>query len=95
MAWAIKRITDDNARAIGLHDRGRIVPGYKADINIIDYDALALEPPEMVYDLPGSGKRLIQKAHGYAATFKGGAITFEHGEATGEMPGALIRGGTL
>ena len=91
----VHKMTQDSAGVYGLNDRGVVQPGYLADLNIIDYDALALEPPEMVYDLPGSGKRLIQKAHGYAAIFKGGAITFEHGEATGEMPGALIRGGTL
>jgi N-acyl-D-amino-acid deacylase len=76
-----------------LNDRGVIAEGYRADINLIDYDNLVLHPPEMVYDLPSEGKRLIQKASGYDATICGGQITFEHGEATGAMPGKLVRGG--
>ena len=91
----VHKITQDSAGVYGLTDRGLVAPGYLADLNVIDYDALALEPPAMVYDLPGEGKRLIQKARGYAATIKRGKVTFENGEATGEMPGGLIRGGAL
>ena len=61
-------------------------------MNVIDHDALALDPPEMVYDLPGSGKRLIQRARGYVATVKSGAVVREHDAATGELPGRLLRG---
>lgn len=91
----VHKMTQDSAGVYGLTDRGVVAPGYLADLNLIDYDALALEAPEMVYDLPGAGKRLIQKARGYAATIKRGTVTFENGEATGEMPGGLIRGGAL
>ena len=91
----VHKMTQDSAGVYGLTDRGLVAPGYLADLNVIDYDALALEPPAMVYDLPGEGKRLIQKARGYAATIKRGKVTFENGEATGEMPGGLIRGGAL
>ncbi len=69
-----------------------IAPGYKADFNLIDYDGLRLAPPEMSYDLPAGGKRLVQKAQGYRMTINSGEVTYENGEATGAMPGRLIRG---
>jgi N-acyl-D-amino-acid deacylase len=81
----VHKMTQDSARVYGLLDRGVIVPGYRADLNLIDYDALALEQPEMVYDLPSQGKRLIQKARGYVATIVRGKVTFENGEATGDI----------
>ena len=84
--------TRDTARLYGLHDRGVLAPGMKADLNIIDYDKLAIEAPEMAFDLPAEGRRMIQRARGYVATIVGGQVTFENGEATGEMPGKLIRG---
>lgn len=84
--------TRDTARLYGLHDRGVIAPGMKADFNLIDYDKLAIMAPEMAFDLPAQGRRLIQRAQGYAATIVSGVVTFEAGEATGEMPGKLIRG---
>jgi N-acyl-D-amino-acid deacylase len=89
----VNRMTQSTASLYGLQDRGLIAPGYLADINIIDFDALSLLPPEMVYDLPRNGKRLIQKANGYIATIKRGEVTFEGGEATGAQPGKLLRGG--
>ncbi len=58
LPWAIKRLTQDSAQAIGLRDRGVVAPGYKADINVIDYDRLQLRPPEVVYDLPAAGAAL-------------------------------------
>ncbi len=64
----------------------------KADLNVIDYERLRILPPEMVFDLPAKGSRLIQRAEGYRATVVSGAVTFEHGVATGEMPGKLVRG---
>ena len=89
----VHKMTQDTAQVYGLTDRGVIAPGYKADLNIIDYDALALEDPEMVHDLPGGGKRLIQKAQGYVATICNGEVTYTNGEHTGAMPGRLVRGG--
>ena len=65
----VRRLTWNNAAAIGLADRGRIAPGLRADINVIDYDALTLQSPEIHYDLPAGGKRLLQQATGIAATF--------------------------
>jgi N-acyl-D-amino-acid deacylase len=84
--------TRRTAELYGFRDRGLLAPGYLGDVNIIDHGALALESPEMVYDLPASGKRLVQRARGYVATVKSGAVVREHDEATGERPGRLLRG---
>ena len=92
LPWAIRRLTRDSATAIGLHDRGVIAPGYKADINVIDYDRLQLRPPEVVYDLPSNGRRLIQRTDGYIATIVSGIPVYRNGETTGALPGRLVRG---
>src|SRR5580692_10801854 len=84
--------TRRTAELYGFRDRGLLAPGYLADVNIIDHETLALEPPEMVYDLPASGKRLLQRAQGYVATVKSGAVVRHDDEATGELPGRLLRG---
>ena len=75
-----------------MEDRGVIAPGMKADINVIDFDALHIHVPEMVYDLPAEGRRLIQKVDGYRYTILSGEVTYEDGEPTGELPGKLVRG---
>ena len=93
LEFVVHKLTRDSAEVYGLEDRGLIAPGYKADLNLIDYDALQLERPHMVHDLPASGKRLIQKASGYRLTIKSGEITYQNGEFTGAMPGRLLRGG--
>lgn len=93
LEFVVHKLTQDCAEVYGLYDRGVIAPGYRADFNLIDYDGLKLQPPEMVYDLPAGGKRLIQKAEGYRLTINSGLVTYENGEATGELPGRLIRGG--
>ncbi|MDH3640520.1 MAG: amidohydrolase family protein [Gammaproteobacteria bacterium] len=92
LEFVVHKLTQDSARVYGLHDRGVIAPGYKADLNLIDYDALKLHAPEMVYDLPAGGKRLVQKAQGYRMTIKAGVVTFENDAATGALPGRLLRG---
>ena len=84
--------THDTAKLYGLTDRGVIAPGMKADVNVIDFEQLRILPPEMAFDLPAEGRRLIQRAEGYRATIVSGQVTFENGEATGEMPGKLVRG---
>ena len=89
---AIKRQCSDTARLYGLEDRGVIAPGYLADINVIDMDALKLGKPWLAFDLPAGGKRLLQKADGYVCTIKNGRVTFRGGKWTGETPGGLIRG---
>jgi N-acyl-D-aspartate/D-glutamate deacylase len=80
------------ALSVGLHDRGVIGPGYKADINVIDYDKLHLHPPKVHYDLPVGGRRLLQQVDGYDATIVSGVVTQRRGAATGARPGRLVRG---
>ena len=92
LAQAVKAQTADTASLYGLHDRGVIAPGMKADMNVIDFDTLQLGEPEMVYDLPAGGRRLIQKIDGYRYTIVDGVITYQDGTPTGKMPGKLIRG---
>jgi N-acyl-D-aspartate/D-glutamate deacylase len=84
--------TRETAALYGLHDRGSIALGMKADLNVIDFDALHLHAPQMVFDLPSNEKRLVQRADGYRATLVGGEVTFENGEPTGALPGRLVRG---
>jgi len=89
----VRRLTAANAEAIGLHDRGRIEPGLRADINIVDYDALQLHSPKIQYDLPAGGKRLVQRSKGFDATIVAGELVWRDGEATGTLPGRLLRSG--
>ena len=91
--FVVHKMTQDTASLYGMTDRGVIAPGYRADINVIDYDALELEDPQMVFDLPAGGRRLIQRAQGYRATICHGEVTYENGEHTGAYPGRLVRGG--
>jgi N-acyl-D-aspartate/D-glutamate deacylase len=88
----IRMQTRDTAQAVGLDDRGLVAPGFRADLNVIDYDSLKLHAPEVVYDLPAGGRRLIQKASGYVATIVAGRVTYRDGEPTGALPGRLLRG---
>jgi len=92
LEWAIKRLTHDNAAAIGLEDRGLLKVGRRADINVIDYDHLRLHPPHVVYDLPAGGRRMLQRTTGYDATIVAGQVVHRNGEATGALPGRLVRG---
>ena len=92
---AIKRQCRDTAVLYGLEDRGLLAEGYLADINVIDLDNLKLGKPWMAFDLPAGGKRLLQKAEGYVATIKSGAVTFRNGEMQGPTPGGVIRGPQL
>lgn len=80
------------ALSVGLYDRGVIAPGYKADVNVIDYDRLHLHPPKVHYDLPVGGRRLLQQVDGYDATIVSGVVTQRNGTATGARPGRLVRG---
>ena len=89
---AVKRQCHDTARLYGLNDRGVLKPGYLADINVIDFDALKLLKPWLAVDLPAGGKRLLQKADGYVATIKSGVVTFREGKMTGALPGIVVRG---
>jgi len=89
---AVKLMTSDTADVGGFHDRGRVAVGYKADLNVIDYDNLRLGSPRAAYDLPAGGRRLYQEARGYEATIVSGVITARYDKPTGALPGRLLRG---
>ncbi|MGE0621947.1 MAG: amidohydrolase family protein [Pseudomonadales bacterium] len=92
LAQGIHMLTRQPAELYSLLDRGLIAPGMKADINVIDIDALALKTPHIVHDLPAGGKRFLQDAQGIAATIVSGEVIFENGTSTGRLPGRLVRG---
>ncbi|MBX3595026.1 amidohydrolase family protein [Sphingomonas sp.] len=92
LADGIAQLTGKPADLVGFGDRGRLKPGYKADVNVIDFDRLTLSAPEMRHDLPAGGKRLDQGAEGYVATIVSGEITYRNGAPTGALPGRLVRG---
>ena len=92
LRFLVQRQTRDTARTVGLLDRGVIAPGYRADLNLIDFERLTARRPEIVHDLPAGGRRLVQAADGYVATVVAGEVTYENGEASGPLPGRLIRG---
>ncbi len=92
LGWLVKRQTADTARTVGLLDRGLVAPGYKADLNVIDMARLRVLAPVMANDLPAGGQRLLQGAEGYDATIVSGVPIYRHGEATGALPGQLVRG---
>ncbi|HET6909336.1 MAG TPA: amidohydrolase family protein, partial [Mycobacteriales bacterium] len=85
--------TSRTARTYGLTDRGTIETGMRADLNLVDLDGLRLHMPEMVFDLPAGGRRLVQHVDGYVGTFVAGVQTLANGELTGERPGRLVRAG--
>lgn len=91
LARAVQMLSDAPARSHRFHDRGRISPGLKADLNIIDMDRLTLFSPSIVYDLPGGAKRMTQKADGYVATYVSGVAIRREGKDTGARPGRLVR----
>jgi len=80
------------AALAGLADRGRIAVGLRGDLNLIDYDRLALDLPTVSHDLPAGGRRLTQTARGYRATLVAGQVTYRDGAPTGALPGRLVRG---
>jgi N-acyl-D-aspartate/D-glutamate deacylase len=88
----VKWLSRDTARAVGLDDRGLLARGFKADLNVLDPSRLHLHAPEVVYDLPTGGRRLVQRAEGYVATLVSGEVVYSNGEATGALPGRLVRG---
>ncbi len=92
--FVVKAQCRDTAVALGLEDRGLLAPGYKADINIIDFDNLRLARPEIHFDLPAGGRRLLQRAEGYLHTIVAGIPIYQNGQPTGAKPGRLIRGAT-
>jgi N-acyl-D-aspartate/D-glutamate deacylase len=93
LAYLVRQHTKDTAETVGLLDRGVLAPGYRADVNLIDFEALRPRRPEMRHDLPAGGKRLLQRADGYQTTIVKGQVTYQDGEPTDALPGRLLRGG--
>jgi N-acyl-D-aspartate/D-glutamate deacylase len=91
LEFLVRKQTRDTAAAYGLADRGILAPGFKADINVIDFGRLGLKKPQVVYDLPAGGRRLVQRAQGYRHTFVSGVETLCDDEHTGALPGKLLR----
>jgi N-acyl-D-amino-acid deacylase len=89
----VKRQTSETADFFRLSDRGRLAPGLRADVNLIDFDGLRLYLPELVNDLPSGGRRFVQRVDGYKATFVAGVPIFEESKHTGALPGRLVRCG--
>jgi N-acyl-D-aspartate/D-glutamate deacylase len=88
----VARQTSEPANLYGMHDRGVVAPGYRADLNVIDFDELDIGAPYVAFDLPASGRRLLQDAKGYVATICAGEVTFDNGQSTGARAGRLVRG---
>jgi len=89
----VKRQTSETANFFGLTDRGRLAPGLRADVNLIDFENMRMQKPEIVHDMPANGRRFVQRVTGYEATLVAGQPIYERGEATGALPGKLVRAG--
>ena len=87
----MEKATSRPAEAFGLIDRGRLEVGKRADINVVDLDALDIKVPEYRRDLPAGGSRFVQPATGYVLTMNNGVVTREHGQDTGARPGRVAR----
>jgi N-acyl-D-aspartate/D-glutamate deacylase len=90
--WLVQQQCRATAETVGLLDRGILAPGYKADVNVIDFERLGMSAPRLVFDLPAGGKRLLQQSSGYLHTFVSGVEVCTDGESTGATPGHLVRG---
>ena len=88
----VRKMTHDTAQLYGLGDRGVVAPGFRGDLNLVDFEGLTLRLPELVFDLPGGARRLVQRAEGWRSTIVAGVETRADGEDTGARPGRLIRG---
>jgi N-acyl-D-aspartate/D-glutamate deacylase len=91
----VKRQTSETANFFGLSDRGRLAPGLRADVNLIDFEGMRMQKPEIVHDMPANGRRFVQRVTGYEATLVAGQPIFERGEHTGSLPGKLVRAGQV
>jgi N-acyl-D-aspartate/D-glutamate deacylase len=92
LPWVVKALSHETAMTVGLADRGLLAPGYKADINVMDYNKLKVMRPRVINDLPAGGRRLMQDAEGFRATIVSGTPILRDGKATGAVPGRLVRG---
>ncbi|MBI3246181.1 MAG: amidohydrolase family protein [Deltaproteobacteria bacterium] len=91
LEFVVKKLTRDGARLFGMHDRGTLEPGMKADVNLIDFENLHVNHPEMIYDMPAGMPRLMQTANGYVTSFVSGEVVQENGKATDARPGKIVR----
>ena len=91
LEYTVKQMTSETAAFFGFRDRGRLQPGLKADVNVIDFEGLHLHSPKMIFDLPAGGRRLVQHVDGYDMTICSGMPIFEKGQETGARPGKLVR----
>jgi N-acyl-D-aspartate/D-glutamate deacylase len=91
LPWLVRFLTRAPAEAVGLLDRGLVEPGMKADLVVLDFDALSAERPRVHWDLPAGGRRFLQRARGYRAILQTGEPTYLDGDATGALPGKLLR----
>ena len=89
----VKRQSSETADFYGLADRGRLAPGLRADVNLIDFNGMKMQKPELIHDMPANGRRFVQRVTGYEATLVAGQPIFERGEHTGALPGRLVRAG--
>jgi N-acyl-D-aspartate/D-glutamate deacylase len=90
---AVQLMTDQPARLFGLADRGRVAPGYKADLVLFDPETVESGPTRTVFDLPGKSKRLLADPVGVSSVFVNGAEVFAEGAPTGNTPGVILRSG--
>jgi len=90
---AVRRLTSDTAATFGVPDRGELREGAFADLNVLDWDELALQVPEYVHDFPHGAGRYLGRARGYDLTIVNGQVFMDHGEHTGALDGTLVRGG--
>jgi N-acyl-D-aspartate/D-glutamate deacylase len=88
----VRMQTRNTAALFGFNDRGALAPGLRADVNVIDFENLCIAPPEVVFDLPAKGRRMVQHASGYRMTIQSGQVIYEDGRPTGPLPGKLLRG---
>jgi len=88
----VRMQTRNTAALFGFNDRGALAPGLRADVNVIDFENLRIAPPEVVFDLPANGRRMVQHASGYRMTIQSGQVIYGDGEPTGTLPGKLLRG---
>ena len=80
---AIRKMSSQSARRLGIHDRGLITKGYFADIAIFD--------PDEIID-----KATFENPHQYAIGTKfvlvNGTVVVENGQHTGARPGRILHG---
>ena len=89
---AVWRLTDHQATVFGLTGRGRIAPGFAADLVAFDAEMVGPEPPERVHDLPAGADRLLARSRGIAHVWVNGEPIVRDGNDLAARPGTLLRG---